>query len=422
MLTHRIIFCSDKDKTIILIMESSTVTEVTAFIKSAIQGTPFTVTGEVCNFSSKNGHRYFSLKDSFATLSCVFWKSTKLNRDPKNGEKITVQGKIDLYPPQGKYQLCCYSCEIHGKGNLQKEYEKLYKKLKSEGYFDQDIKQPLPSSISTVGIVTSMEGAVIKDIISVFQRRNPTLKVILAGAAVQGKNCIESVCSALNTLDEYIARGNELDVIIIARGGGSMEDLWGFNSETIVDKISQIACPVISAIGHETDFTLCDEVADIRAATPTAAAELITPIICNQEIISKLMEHAKSLALHWILDARRTITGARETVEHRNPAHKYNIANGKIISLKNALNSSIKSYLSSLKTHLSDLKIELRDLDPTPDPLPGRPTICDPKNKYIESSSKLLSLAKTNKRIKLSFPDGDVWINLSPDIISQEEI
>ena len=398
--------------------QSASVSEVTAIIKSAIQGSTFTVTGEVCNFSAKNGHRYFSLKDSYATLACVFWKSTKLSREPKNGDKVTIQGKIDLYPPQGKYQLCSYSCEIHGKGSLQKEYEKLYKKLKSQGFFDIDVKQPLPHNITTVGIVTSSEGAVIQDIVSVFQRRNPTIKLILASASVQGKYCIDSVCSALNNLDEHVCRGNEIDVIIVARGGGSMEDLWGFNSETIVEKISQISCPVISAIGHETDFTLCDEVADIRAATPTAAAELLTPIPCNINIIHKLIDHAKALAIHWIHDSKRTIEGARETLQQRNPNHQYIIAKNNISTLQNTLQSTIQTVISKLRTIHVDLKSQLRDLDPTPDALPGRPVATDNNRKYIGSKERLIYLADKNKKIKLSFPDGDVWIQLDPQILS----
>ena len=239
------------------------------------------VRGEIsnCKYHS-SGHIYFTLKDQSSQLSCVMFASYRKNLDftLENGTEIEVRGSVENYVRDGKYQLYVKAARKGDVGDLAKRFEELKKRLREEGLFDESIKQPIPKEVKKVGIVTAPTGAAIHDIISVSKRRNPYIELILYPALVQGEGAKESIVKGILALEAF-----GVDVIIVGRGGGSIEDLWAFNEEVVAQAIYNCPIPVISAVGHETDFTISDFVADMRAATPSAAAELavgeIAPVL-----------------------------------------------------------------------------------------------------------------------------------------------
>lgn len=290
-----------------------TVTGLTKAIRNTIE-TAFTevvVEGEISNFTNhRNGHRYFTLKDEGAQIACVFWKSRSSTIAIANGQKALCRGRLTVYPPQGKYQFDVQQIRPLGVGALQLAYERLYKKLDAEGLFDQSRKRRIPAFPRTIGVVTSSDGAALHDIATVVRRRYPLCRILLRATAVQGIGAELQIAQAIGDLNR-LPQGSRPDVLIAGRGGGSLEDLWCFNEEAVARAIFASTIPVISAVGHEVDVTIADFVADLRAPTPTAAAELATP------------DRAELLAL--ISGARNTTTGVmrrffgdvRYDLEHR---------------------------------------------------------------------------------------------------------
>lgn len=258
-----------------------TVTELNEFIKRMIDTTPqlggVYVKGEISNFKNHyaTGHYYFTLKDEGGQIKAVMFKSSaqKMKFIPEDGMKVTAHGRVSSFVRDGTYQLYADSMEPDGVGALYIAFEQLKKKLESEGLFAQSRKKPLPKIPTRVGIITSATGAAIRDMINVCGRRFPAAKLILFPSLVQGPDAPPQLIAGL----EYFNRTNSADVIIIGRGGGSIEDLWAFNDERLARAVAASRIPVISAVGHETDFTICDFVADRRAPTPSAAAELAVP-------------------------------------------------------------------------------------------------------------------------------------------------
>ncbi len=234
------------------------------------------VEGELSNLAQPaSGHLYFSLKDSHAQIRCAMFKGSnrKLGFQPGNGQQVLVRAKVSLYQPRGDYQLIIDRMEDAGAGALRRQFEQLKRKLAAEGLFDENSKQSLPQLPSCIGIITSASGAALHDVLSVIKRRFPAIAVSLLPVPVQGKEAAPAICRALAQL----ARQNTCDVILLVRGGGSLEDLWPFNEETLARAIFDCPIPLVSGIGHEVDTTIADFVADVRAATPTAAAETVTP-------------------------------------------------------------------------------------------------------------------------------------------------
>ena len=232
-----------------------------------------TVKGEVSGLKMhSSGHIYFTLKDESAAIKCAFFKphSLKLDFKLKDGMKVSARGRVTLYERDGQYQLNVVEMKEDGLGELYQKLEKLKQKLQEEGLFDEEHKKPIPEFSKKIGVVTSPTGAVIRDICNVALRRCPEISILLAPVSVQGEDAPRSICLGLELLDKR----DDIDVIIVGRGGGSIEDLWCFNDENVVRTIFNCKKPVISAVGHETDFTLSDFVADLRAPTPSAAAEL----------------------------------------------------------------------------------------------------------------------------------------------------
>ena len=263
-------------------MENSTqiltVSELTKEIRRTLEDSfqQVSVVGEISNFKSHiSGHWYFSLKDSGAVINCTMWKGFNqyVFFTPQDGMKIIVNGKLTVYLPRGSYQLDIRSMKPAGLGELQEAFEKLKKKLEAEGLFDEKIKKPVPVFPSKIGIVTAIDGAAFRDLVSVAKRRYPLVELLIAPARVQGSGASESIVNSIKLLN----KSGDIDVIIVGRGGGSIEDLWAFNEEVVARAIFKSRVPVISGVGHEVDFTIADYVADLRAPTPSVAMELATP-------------------------------------------------------------------------------------------------------------------------------------------------
>jgi len=257
-----------------------TVSQLNEYVKYLLDSSPIlskiAVRGEISNFIfHRSGHMYFTLKDEASAVKTVMFSSSakRLKFLPENGMKVIVSGRISAFVRDGQYQLYADTMEPDGIGALYLAFEKLKAKLESEGLFDESRKKPLPAFPSSVGIVTSPEGAALRDMINISKRRYPLAKLTLFPAAVQGENAPRELLAGI----EYFSESKSVDVIIIGRGGGSFEDLYGFNDEKLARAIAVCPIPVISAVGHETDFTICDFVASKRAPTPSAAAELALP-------------------------------------------------------------------------------------------------------------------------------------------------
>jgi len=255
-----------------------TVSQISEAIKKTLEGSfpTLQIRGEISNLRfQSSGHYYFTLKDELAQLSCALFRmdAARLKKPLKDGDMVTASGSLSVFPPKGGYQLIVKSIETEGLGDLLLKFEALKKKYQQMGYFDASLKKPLPRFPKRIGIITSPTGAVIQDMVQTLKRRYKGFKVLLAPTKVQGEGASLEIVSSLKFLNQ-----NDLcDVIIVARGGGSLEDLNCFNAEEVIEAIHQSHIPVISAVGHETDFTLCDFVADLRAPTPTAAAEMVLP-------------------------------------------------------------------------------------------------------------------------------------------------
>lgn len=274
------------------------VSEVNNFIKGILNKESglknIQVIGEISNFKQYPNAAYFSLKDSSSVLKCVMFKRglTSRNYTPRNGDTVLAVGRVDVFPRDGVYQLYADILIPKGEGNLMQAYEKLKAKLQTEGLFDSCRKRELPVNPKCIGIVTSPIGAAVRDIITVSRRRNPGIKLLLYPVKVQGNEASREIVKAIN----FFNRQNLVDVLIVGRGGGSIEDLWAFNEEPTVRAIANSTIPVISAVGHETDFTLSDFAADKRAATPSQAAEMATIDLESYKArVNYLVERGKSL-------------------------------------------------------------------------------------------------------------------------------
>lgn len=274
------------------------------------------VEGEISRFTRHaSGHWYFTLKDKAAAVSCAMFKQNNAGIlfHPKDGINVFVLGQASLYEARGNYQLIVRSMEEAGKGSLQEQFEKLKAKLAAEGLFDETRKKPLPMRPKKIGVVTSPTGAAVRDIIQVLSRRFPNLGILLAPVTVQGDGAAKKISRAI----EYLNTRNDIDLIIAGRGGGSLEDLWAFNEEIVARAIAASKIPIISAVGHEIDFTIADFVADLRAPTPSAAAELAVPV--QSELETEITRLAARLggSLHTrALVLRERIPGFRKTMEH----------------------------------------------------------------------------------------------------------
>lgn len=266
-----------------------TVSQLNNYMKKLVEHQPvlgdILIKGEISNYKLHySGHHYITLKDNGGVLKAVMFKGAaqSLTFVPDNGMKVVARGKISVYEPGGTYQLYINEMTPDGLGELYAAFEKLKEKLKNEGYFDDEHKKPIPKYPKKVGIVTATTGAAIRDIINVITRRYPACEILIYPSLVQGPSAAANIAEGI----EYFNKQNEVDTLIVGRGGGSIEDLWAFNEEIVAKAVYNSNIPIISAVGHETDFTICDFVADLRAPTPSAAAELAVPDCA--ELISRV--------------------------------------------------------------------------------------------------------------------------------------
>ncbi len=255
-----------------------TVSELTQEIKLSLEEkfSQVSVMGEISGFKPHiSGHWYFNLKDANAVIACTMWRGFNNNVffTPRDGMKVIVNGKISVYPPRGNYQVDVRSMKPAGVGELQAAFEALKQKLAAEGLFDEELKKQIPLIPGKIGIITAIDGAALRDMISVATRRFPLVELVIAPASVQGTGAAKEIAESIEQLNEV----KDIDVIIVARGGGSIEDLWAFNEEIVARAIFNSNIPVVSGVGHEVDFTIADFAADLRAPTPSAAMEIVTP-------------------------------------------------------------------------------------------------------------------------------------------------
>ena len=326
---------------------------------------PLWVSGEISGFKAyPSGHWYFSIKDSEAVLRCVMFKgdNNKVLNEPKEGDQLILFGKLSVYKRTGSYQMTVRQMELAGFGELMRKFELLKNKLNSEGLFEIKNSEQLPEINSKIAIITSSKGAAIRDVISTLQRRSPHTEILIAPTIVQGEQSPNSILQSLKLIETQFSKNN-IDAAIICRGGGSIEDLWSFNNEEVCRYIAQMKTPIISGVGHETDFTLTDFVSNYRAATPTAAAEIISE---GSSRILEYFENAK-LVLH-----RNIITKIKEKAQSlyflkkqlRTPKQKLNEQQLRLDEQHERIELAIKNFLTK-KINLIDIKFaELNNVSP----------------------------------------------------------
>lgn len=325
---------------------------------------PVLVKGEISGFKAyPSGHWYFTLKDEKAAVSCVMFKgyNNRLDFRLENGHKVIVTARASLYDRDGRFQLIVMDVTSDGLGALYLAFEQLKKKLESEGLFDPAHKKKIPLLPTAIGVVTSPAGAVIRDIIQVLSRRYPNFRLKLMPVAVQGAGAAEQIAHAIQKMNEYGA----VDVLIVGRGGGSLEDLWPFNEECVARAVYQSGIPVISAVGHETDFTICDFAADLRAPTPSAAAELAMPIRQEQEWAISQMTQRMVRALNQRLEVQKK--QVRQLKERRVLRQPMEIVDSRRMDLDRsiqALRQAMKSEVNRAERSLSIFSGKLDALSP----------------------------------------------------------
>ena len=343
-----------------------TVSELTVQIKTLIESSysSVIVRGEISNFTHhSSGHMYFTMKDKHSELRAVMFKgkNNSLSFTPKNGTDVILQGKLSVYEARGQYQIIAQHMEPAGIGALFLAFEELKKRLLAEGLFDKSKKKPLPKFPSTVGIVTSKTGAALRDMLIIFKRRAPQVKIIIRSALVQGSDAAQDIVNGIKELSSL----ENIDLIIIGRGGGSFEDLWPFNEEVLVRQISQCEKPIMSAVGHETDITISDMVADLRAPTPSAAAEIA---INNIFEISQSIDNKLSRLINLIGSKISSIWQTFDNLSERHilqkPKTVFNRQREIISQSCHSLNISIRRIISLKRTSIVNLRTNLDALSP----------------------------------------------------------
>ncbi len=386
-------------------MNVVTVSQINEYIKRRFDSDyalkSVAVSGEISNYNAHyTGHSYFSLKDKDALINATMFKGSKtsgLAFTPKDGMKVIAMGYIGAYPKKGEYRLYVSKLVLDGVGDLFIAYEELKNKLREEGLFDESLKRPLPRYPERIGVITSETGAVLHDIKNVLSRRYPIGEIVLYPAKVQGEGGAESMIDALFKMNEE----DVCDVAIIARGGGSIEDLWEFNSEALARAIRASHIPVISAVGHETDFTICDFASDLRAPTPSAAAELAAP--STDDIRMRLDSFAAALdgAVLKKVDAeRKRLTVCRERMS--------SAARSAVFELRLALEKKNSALLKSIDAAVAERRLRLKSAA-------GRVELLSPLQllsrgySITESGGKRISsAAMVNKgdKVRITFSDG----------------
>ena len=349
--------------------EILTVSQLNRYVKSVLDGDfrlrDLFLRGEISNYTRhyRSGHLYFTLKEGGSAVKAVMFAgyAQELAFEPENGMAVILRCSVSLYERDGSYQIYVYEMQPDGRGALQVAFEQLYRKLQVQGLFDETNKKPIPRFAQRIGVVTSETGAALQDILNILSRRCPMAQVVFAPALVQGREAPDSLIAALQALDEW----GKCDVIIIGRGGGSMEDLWCFNDERLVRQIVACHTPIISAVGHETDFTLCDYAADLRAPTPSAAAELASVKMEQlEERLEILADRTKRAAGHYLAQKEQQLQRLSLQLTHLTPERRLQEYAEKLQNLWNMIQSSEKSVIIKKQEALRLQSARLQALDP----------------------------------------------------------
>ncbi len=386
-----------------------TVSELNRLTKNILeQNFPlFWLSGEVSNFTrAASGHWYFSLKDAGAQVRCVMFKGRNSYVDftPREGDKIEARCTVTLYEARGDFQLTVEFVQRAGLGALFEAFEKLKSKLSNEGLFDKQTKRAIPKHPKKIGIITSADAAALKDVLSTLKRRMPSIPIIIYPTPVQGKGVAQLIANAINTAHERA----ECDVLIICRGGGSIEDLWQFNEEVVARAIANCTIPTISGVGHETDFTICDFVADVRAATPTAAAELAT--LSLDESLSKIKQlklilakniqftlNQKTQALDYL--ARRLISPSQQIAQQKT----------QLTQMTYRLNNGIAQQIQRKQQSVLNISQNLRHLNPQAVLTRGYAFVQNKAGNIMSSSAQL----QAGEDVTLTFGTGSAEANIT---------
>jgi exodeoxyribonuclease VII large subunit len=329
------------------------------------------VGGEITNLRAQSsGHIYFTLKDAAAQLNCVLFSREKISQREllADGQKVLLQGDVTVYEARGQYQIIVRAVELQGVGALQIQFEKLKQKLAAEGLFAPERKRPLPKYPQRIGLVTSPTGAAIRDVLHVVQRRNPGLEIILAPCRVQGDGAAKEIAEAVKLLNCYSVKSRDnstiqqindstnLDLILITRGGGSLEDLWAFNEEVVAHAIFESAIPIVSAVGHEIDFTIADFVADVRAATPSAAAEIITEdVFASREFVADAPDVMRQRVRQRVARATEDFDSLTGRLARAHPRRRLNESLQRLDDLQSDLLRGLKTAANSRGLVLQNL-------------------------------------------------------------------
>ncbi len=383
-----------------------TVTDLNRYIKNKVDGDEYLnnvlVKGEISNFKHHyTGHMYFTLKDENSLIKCIMFKTYTPNLKfvPRDGMKVMILGTVSVFERDGVYQIYCKAMQEDGMGSLYKAYEELKNKLEKQGLFDMKYKKPIPKFPKCIGVLSASTGSVIRDIINVSTRRNPNCYIKLLPVPVQGKGAGEKIAEAIKIMNKY----KLADVIILARGGGSLEDLWPFNEEIVAHAIFESELPVISAVGHETDFTIADFVADLRAPTPSAAAELANPNVAD--LISDLEKYNNRLKKSLITKIETMKLRYEKCMASRvfkEPLQKINeryiLIDMKVKKMQNLINSKVKDD----KTKMVEVIAKLDTLSPLKTLARGYSLTTDIDGKIIKSANNI----KKDDELVIRFKDG----------------
>ncbi len=366
------------------------------------------VAGEVSNLiHHTSGHVYFTLKDGGAALRCVMWRSiVNLQKIlPRDGDALEVHGKISLYEVRGEYQLTVDRIRPAGEGALYAEFLRLKALLEAEGLFDPERKRPIPARPQRIGIVTSATGAALQDILNTLRRRYPLVEVVVAPTPVQGEEAPLGIITAL----QEVARLAKPDVIILARGGGSIEDLWAFNDERVARAIAAAPVPVITGVGHETDFTIADFVSDLRAPTPTAAAEMATPNQADLRLdLAELEGRLRRTIQNITNELRWSFKDLLGQLERNSPLVQIQSASQRVDELDRRLAASTSHIAVLAHTHLNGLAQRLAALNPRAVLERGYAIVSDPLGETITR----LAQVKANEALKVQVSDGDFGVHV----------
>lgn len=359
------------------------------------------IKGEISNFKNHyTGHMYFTLKDEKSLIKCIMFKSyaTKLTFMPKDGMKVMILGSVSVFERDGVYQIYARAMEEDGLGDLYTKYQELKKRLEQQGLFEEEHKKKIPMMPRVIGVLTSQTGSVIRDIINVSTRRNPNVYIRLLPVPVQGEGAAEKISNGI----EYMNKNKLADVLILARGGGSLEDLWPFNEEIVAHSIYNSEIPIISAVGHETDFTIADFVADLRAPTPSAAAELAVPDIYEvKRKIETYQDRLRNSLIKKLELMNLRYEKCMSSSVFKEPLRKINDNYIKLDNCIKQIENSIKVKHEKEKTKYIELIAKLDALSPLKTLYRGY-SITEKNNKVIKSKEEL----KTNDLIEIRFIDG----------------